>query len=137
MGTALVGAICFLVASWMVWRKKARKTQVWLMLIAGVCYTGMVGQYSRQFGEWLVERIGQGSTAALGVGAGVLISILLLLELYQAGHPKKGRPQIYHPWLALMTGPLMIAGGGIFAQAIGMLSDGAEQVSPTITQWMG
>lgn len=137
MGTAIVGALCFLIGAWMFWRKKARKTQVWLMLIAGICSIGLIGEYSRDFGEWLVERIGQGSTVVVGVGAGLLVGTFLLLELYHAAHPKKGRPQAYHPWMALMTGPLMIAGGGVFAQGVGLISDGAEQVSPTLTQWLG
>lgn len=121
MGTVLIGVLGFVIAGWAIWRKKAPKIQVWLMLIAGLCATGLVAAIALWATGWITTLVGKGLGALFGASltiAGVAMAIVVVLELMHAAHPKKGKPGKIHPPLAFLAPGLIAAGGGIFAAAV-------------------
>lgn len=134
MSTGTLGGLALAIAIWLMWRKKARKTQVVLMLVAGLASTGLVWDVANRLGQYVFGLASAATVIMVGTTAGLILGVLLLLELWHAAHPKKGRPSAYHPWLALLAPAVLIACGGFFSSTVHAAHSGVGQVAPAINQ---
>jgi hypothetical protein len=128
VGAAAVGVCCFVLSVYLIVKKKAPKTSILLMLIAGFCALGLASRLA----QWLVGTVlvlaGRGSVALFGAGAAAIAlvaAVILVLELYFAVHPKKGKPKAgLHAPLAFLAPSVLGAAGGVF----GVLAGGGSQM---------
>jgi LPXTG-motif cell wall-anchored protein len=113
VSASVAGLALLALGAWMLWRKKSKKVVTWMFFIAGFFLSGgLTDALTSMF-----DQAGDVGAHFFGVGVGVFMSIIgviLCLELWHSAHPKKGRGDVksYHPYMALATPMLIIAGGG-------------------------
>lgn len=134
MSTLVLGAMAAALAAWLMWRSKATKLSVWLGFIAGLTVgVGLLGNIAHRVAAALASAGSRGSALLFGVAVPAVIGIVVLAELWHAGHPRKGRPhRIAHPILAFLAPVLLLAAGGIFATLVGWAHQGVDTV-PSVT----
>jgi len=124
MWTALtIGAVSTALAVWMVARKKAAKTSVWLAGIGGLTIgAGLLGVWAQRIGAWATQTGNRGTVLLVGAAIPAVLAAIVLAELYHAAHWKKGKPtQKVHVPLAFLAPVVLVAAGGIFAGTVGWL----------------
>lgn len=119
-----IGAALFIAALIFMRRHKAPKTQAWLMLLAGVCLSGLLGRLVGWLTSTLASAGGTVTGVLFGVAAPGLIAlglvIFLVLDLSKRGSPKR-----WTPWAALVVVPLVAA---TFGGAAAVLPNRINQV---------
>ena len=105
--TGVAGAALLLLGAWMIWRKKSKKIIMWLFFVAGFLLGG--GLATTLTG--MFTQVGGAGATAFGIGVTAFVSIIGLILLFELWHHRKS-PNNFHPYLALATPMLIIAGGG-------------------------
>lgn len=113
VSASVAGLALLALGSWMLWRKKSKKIVTWMFFTAGFFLSGGLAQAL----TGMFNQAGGVGASFFGVGVGVFMSIIgviLCLELWHGAHPKRGRGDVksFHPYMALATPMLIIAGGG-------------------------
>lgn len=138
-----LAAIAFVLALMLRRHKRAPKTQVLLMLLAGFGLGGVLGHLLAKAGA-LISHLGTVGTAKLlGVAVPAIVVIALLFELIMQLHPKNKSPHRSTVWLALLLPAVLATAGGVWAglgvQADSVLSSlgtGAEALASSLaTGW--
>uniref|UniRef100_UPI003F4980AE hypothetical protein n=1 Tax=Actinokineospora sp. CA-119265 TaxID=3239890 RepID=UPI003F4980AE len=129
-----IGAMAIALAGWLIWRQSAPRLVVWLALLGGLIIgAGLLGQTARRISGWIATANDKGTLALFGGVVPAVIGVLVLAELWRAGHPRKGRPHRYwHPALAFVAPLLLLAAGGIFASMIGWLDQGVQHLPAVV-----
>jgi MFS family permease len=131
ISTSLIGGLALCIALWMMWRKKSKKLTSWIMLVSGLFLNGLLAGVVNSIVSTIRGTAGNTVGGFIGLSAsGVMfiIGVIVVLELWHGIHPKKGRPDSWHPWLALAAPVLLIAAGGVFATAIHAMTTTATTV---------
>lgn len=118
-GASVISGILFLVAGWFYFRhKKDSKVTIALFALLGMVGVGSFwaaiasAVHNTEMG--IARSIGG---VAGGTSAGIVIGAALIgcLEVGWKGLHRTGRPQKWHPWVALILGVVMSASGvGLF-----------------------
>lgn len=117
-----LAAIAFCVALAFMKKGLAKRSVVYLMLIAGTAgLGGAIGSVITRIVRSGVNGATKATDQLFGVGVGGLIAILVLtIFVYPHAKPKGQPPTRATPWLALAWGTVAIAVGGVFAAAAGL-----------------
>lgn len=125
-----IAAICFAAAIAFKVKKLAKKTVVFLMIIAGLAgLGGVLGSILARVTQSGVSGATQATDKLLGVGVGGLI-VGLVLTIFLYPHVKlKGAqpPTAATPWIGLAWGSVAAAVGGVFGAAAGIGTDVVAQ----------
>jgi hypothetical protein len=118
-----IAAICLAAAIAFTVKKLAKRTVVFLMIIAGLAgLGGVLGSIIARVTQSGVNGATSATNRLLGVGAGGLI-VMLVLTIFIYPHVKlKGAqpPTKATPWLGLAWGSVAAAVGGVFGAAAGV-----------------
>lgn len=115
LSTAAIAVIALVVALVLRRSGKAPKVVPWLMVVAGLGVTGLLGGLLADFGGFLVSLVGSTTAAVFGVAVPVLLAVVLVVSLVIGMHPK-GSPSKSTPWLAFLAPVVFAASGGVFAR---------------------
>lgn len=117
-----ISALALVIALTFMFKKIAKRTTVYLMLVAGLAgFGGLLGS--------LIDRaVGSavgGATSAtdrlFGTAVGGLVVVAIMtIAMWPHIKPKGQPPTRATPWIALMYGAVLTAVGGVFSQAAGI-----------------
>lgn len=125
-----IAAVAFAVAIAFMVKKLAKRTVVFLMIIAGLAgLGGILGSIITRISRSGVNGATHATDKLFGVGVGGLIVCLVLtIFIYPHVKLKGGQPPTKAtPWLGLAWGSVAAAVGGIFGTAAGIGSDVVAQ----------
>jgi hypothetical protein len=128
IGSFLVGVGATALAFWCCWRKVLPRLRMWLALFGGL--TVGIGVLSG-LASWTVGVVSGATSHLAAYGTIAMVcGVVLAAELIHTLNPKtkhKGHRWV-HPILAFVAPALMLAFGGLFAEAAGWLHAGATQL---------
>jgi hypothetical protein len=130
-----IGAVATALSIWMLVRKKAAKTSIWLAAIGGLTVgVGLLGVWAQRIGSWATQAGNRGTVLLFGAVVPAVLAVIVLAELFHAAHPKKGKPsQKVHVPVAFLAPAVLLAAGGIFAGAVGFLHHPHLPPPPAVT----
>jgi drug/metabolite transporter (DMT)-like permease len=111
-----IAVIAFAIALLLKSAKKAPKTRVVLMLLAGFGIGGILGSFLARFGRFLAHATEVGTSRLFGVGVPVLLVIVMVVWLVLQMEPKNSTPHDRAMWVALLLPAVLAISGGVWWQ---------------------
>jgi hypothetical protein len=126
-----VAAVAFAIALTLLFKHMAKKTVVWLMLIAGIGLGGVVGSLADGLVTRLVGGLSNVAGSLLGATAagGLIVVAVLTVLLYPHMKPKGQPPTKFTPWLAFFFPAVLVAAGGVFSSVAGLSENVVTQAA--------
>lgn len=113
--SAAVAVLALALALMLKRHRRAGKTQVVLMLIAGFGIGGLLGSVLAKAGALLAHVTTTGTAKVFGVAVPAVLVVVLLIELVMQLHPKNKTPHHSTMWLALLLPAVLAVSGGVWA----------------------
>jgi drug/metabolite transporter (DMT)-like permease len=113
--SAAVAVLALAVALMLKRHRKAGKTQVVLMLLAGFGVGGLLGGLLSKAGGLLSHLTSTGTAKVFGIAVPAVLVVILLVELVMQMHPKNKTPHRSTMWLALLLPAVLAMSGGMWA----------------------
>lgn len=138
-GIATISAFALIGGLWLWINGDAKKTQTFLMLVAGCGIGGLFGSALVNVFGTTTGLVSSPIARVIGVsGAGIIaaICVVLTLEVVLKGIWKKtAKPKAFHPWLALALPTIALASGvPILAAVFGALAGALGEAGNTVAQ---
>lgn len=121
---ALVIALAFMV------KKMAKRSTVYLMLIAGLGLGGFLGGIIVSIVTAIMGGAASATDRLFGAGVGgIIVVVIMAIALYPHVKPKGQPPTRLTPWIALAFGTVLVVAGGFFSTAAGLASNVVTQAA--------
>jgi len=124
-----IAALALVIALAFMFKKIAKRTTVYLMLIAGLAgFGGILGTIITRAATSAVGGVASATNRLFGVAVGgIVIVAVMTIALWPHIKPKGQPPTRATPWIALLYGAVLTAVGGVFSQAAGLSSNFVAQ----------
>jgi drug/metabolite transporter (DMT)-like permease len=120
-----IAAVSLAIALTLMFKKMAKRTVVFLMLIAGLA--GLGGILGSIIDRIVKSAVGGASSATdrltgQAIGGFIIVAVLTIC-LWPHVKPKGQPPTRFTPWLAFVYGAVLYAVGGVFSQMAGLTTN--------------
>lgn len=116
-----IAAVCLAVALTLMFKKMAKRTVVYLMLVAGLAgFGGILGSLVDRIVNSAVDRAASATDKLSGQAIGGFILVVVMsIAMWPHIKPKDQPPTRMTPWIAFAYGAVLYAVGGVFSQIAG------------------